>query len=219
MYLEIENKERKTALSIACEYGNRNLVNILLRFQANINHYMSIHMAVKSGNVDIVQLLIEYQVKLTSINQCNETPLHIACKYNRTDVLQVLIHHQKDLEIRDYRGYTSLLTAGYFDHQDCLRILLIRRADITAIDKYGRNIRKYEFLINWNDFLFVTVHICLEQNCPNALRTCLEWIENDIHKYHIFIQGDRHGSTVLHAGIYYSIQLKYIYLKDEFSSC
>ena len=143
VYLEIENKDRKTALSVACEYGNRNLVDILLRFRANIEQYMPIHMAVKSGNIDIIELLIEYQVKLTLINSYNETPLHIACKYNRTDVLRVLIHYQRDLEVRDYRGYTPLLTAGYFDHHDCLKMCLIHRADITAIDKYGRNIRKH----------------------------------------------------------------------------
>jgi ankyrin repeat protein len=142
IYLEIENNDQKTALSVACEYGNRNLVNILLDFRANMNHYMPIHMAVQSGHVDIVQLLIEYKVQLTSVNSYNETLLHIACKYNRTDVLQVLIHYQMDFEVRDYQGYTPLLTAGYFNHHDCMKILLINRADITAIDKHGKNICK-----------------------------------------------------------------------------
>jgi ankyrin len=146
----MENNDQKTALSVACEYGkNRNLVAILLHFQANIDHYMPIHMAVKSGNVDIVQLLIEYQVKLTLINSYNETPLHIACKYNRIDVLQVLINYQIDFEARDYQGYTPLLTASYFNHHDCMRILLIHRANISAIDKSRTNIRKYEFEFNY----------------------------------------------------------------------
>jgi ankyrin repeat protein len=119
---------------------------------------MPIHMAVKSGNVDIVKLLLlEYQVQLTSTNISSETPLHIACQYNRTDVLQVLINYQNeiiDLEVRDYQGYTPLLTASYFNHQDCIRILLINRANITAIDNNGKNICKYYLTSISNENIF-----------------------------------------------------------------
>ncbi|CAF2042757.1 unnamed protein product [Rotaria magnacalcarata] len=181
-YLEIENKERKTALSVACEYGNINLVRILLIYGASIRNYMPIHMAVRSGNVDIVQLLLQYQVPLTSTNIYAETPLHIACKFNRIDVLQILINYQNenvDLEVRDYQGYTPLLTASYFDHYDCIRMLLLNHANITAIDNH--------------------VHICIERHCENALRHCLKWIQEDVRSCNMFIRGDRHGNTILHA--------------------
>jgi ankyrin repeat protein len=212
-YLEIENKDKKTALSIACEYGNINLVRILLLYGAYVHNSMPIHMAVKSGNVDIVKLLLlEYQVQLTSTNISSETPLHIACQYNRTDVLQVLINYQNeiiDLEVRDYQGYTPLLTASYFNHQDCIRILLINRADITAIDNNGKNICKYYLNSILNEKFnehFLKVHICVEQHCQDALQKCLQWIKEDIGGYSMFIQGDRHENTVLHAGIYHSIR-------------
>ncbi|CAF3639839.1 unnamed protein product [Rotaria socialis] len=193
-YLEIENKERKTALSVACEYGNINLVRILLIYGASIRNYMPIHMAVKSGNVDIVQLLLQYQVPLTSTNIYAETPLHIACKFNRMDVLQILINYQNenfDLEVRDYQGYTPLLTASYFDHFDCIRILLLNHANITAIDNHGKNI----------------LHICIEQHCENALHHCLKWIQEDVRSCTMFIRGDRHGNTILHAGHHKIVQL------------
>lgn len=102
-------------------------------------------MAIKSGNVEIVQLLIEYQIQLTLINLFKETSLHIACKYNRIDVLQVLINYHMDLEVRDYQGYTPLLTASYFNHHHCIRILLINQANITAIDNNEKNICKFDF--------------------------------------------------------------------------
>ena len=146
-YLEIENKDKKTALNIACEYGNINLVKLLLLYGANIHNYMTIHMGIKSGNVDIVELLLEYQVNLTLINLSGENSLHIACKYNRRDVLQILLNSQNeniDLEVRDYQGYTPLLTASYFNHHDCIRILLINKADITVNDNYDKNICKYQ---------------------------------------------------------------------------
>ena len=142
IYLEMENKDQKTALSLACEHGNEELVRILLRFNASIDHYMPIHMAVKSGNVPLVRLLMTSHVKLTLFNRTNQSPLHIACKNNRIDVLQILIDYQMDLEVRDDQGYTPLLTAAYFNHHTCIRILLMHGADITVMDKCKRNIRK-----------------------------------------------------------------------------
>ena len=46
------------------------------------------------------------------------------------------------------------------------------------------------------------VHICMERNCPDTLRNCLQWIKEDARQYHMFRQGDRYANTVLHAGIY-----------------
>lgn len=152
IYLEMENKDRKTALSLACEYGNENLVQILLRFNASIDHYMPIHMAVKSGNVSTVQLLLTHYMQLSLSNGQNQNALHIACKYNRIDVLQILIEFRMDLEVRDDQGYTPLLTAAYFNHQTCMRILLMHGADITATDKYRKNICKLNLFYNRSDF-------------------------------------------------------------------
>lgn len=149
----MENKDQKTALSLACEHGNEELVRVLLRFNASIDHYMPIHMAVKSGNVPLVRLLIASATTSTFFNQTNESPLHIACKYNRIDVLQVLIHYQMDLEVRDHQGYTPLLTAAYFNHHACIRMLIMHGADITVMDKCQRNIRNESQLDYERDLL------------------------------------------------------------------
>lgn len=186
IYLEIKNNDQKTALSLACEYGNIKLVQILLYYKANLNNYMPIHMAIKSGNIDIIQLLIEYQIDLRLINFSKENSLHIACKYNRYDILEILINYRMDLEVQDNQGYTPLLTASYFNHYNCIKILLRNQANIQAIDNHKKNI----------------LHICVERHCLNALQIYLEWIKKDINSYHIFFQEDRYGNTVLHAGIH-----------------
>lgn len=46
------------------------------------------------------------------------------------------------------------------------------------------------------------MHICIEQNCLDALQNCLQWIQDDMRQYHMFRQGDRYENTVLHAGIF-----------------
>ncbi|CAF4384608.1 unnamed protein product, partial [Rotaria sordida] len=43
------------------------------------------------------------------------------------------------------------------------------------------------------------LHICIERHCQNALESYLKWIKQDIRSYNMFIKGDRHGNTILHA--------------------
>ncbi|UJR22073.1 hypothetical protein I4U23_025139 [Adineta vaga] len=207
-YLEIKNEQKQTALSLACEYGNKDLVQILLLYGANAQDCMPLHMAIKSGNTEIVQYLLEYPIK-----NYFDTSLHIACQYNRTNILQMLINYQNDnlnLEVQDQRGYTPLLTASYFDHDDCIEILRFNGADLTAMDNFQRNI----------------LHICVERQCHNALKKCLEWIKDSINSYELFTKGDRHGNTVLHTAAKYGSfatckilidMIKYILLQTQFS--
>ncbi|CAF0772592.1 unnamed protein product [Adineta ricciae] len=184
-YLEMFNHEDKTALSLACEHGNQDLVRILLLYGANAQNCMTIHMAIKSGNPDIVQYLLESQMKHDF-----HTSFHMACQYNRTDILRMLIDHSSDhsnIEIRDHRGYTPLLTASYYNHHDCMQILLSNGANLFAVDYARRNI----------------LHICVEKQCNDALKTCLECIKNDIDSYELFTTADRYGNTVLHTAANY----------------
>jgi ankyrin repeat protein len=147
-YLQIDNEDQQTALSLACEHDRLHLVRLLLLYGASVDDFTPIHMAVKSGSISIVELLLEHSGPSALANPSGETPLHIACKYNRADLLQVLIEIGStsiDLQARDHQGSTPLLTASYFNHRDCIRILLVNGADMKATDHHGRHVRKYRF--------------------------------------------------------------------------
>ena len=147
-YLQIENVDQQTALSLACEHARLHLVRLLLLYGASGDDFKPIHMAVKSGSIPIVELLLEHSDPSALANSSGETPLHIACKYNRADLLQVLIETRStsiDLQVRDHQGSTPLLTASYFNHHDCIRVLLVNGADMKAMDHHGRHVREYHF--------------------------------------------------------------------------
>lgn len=145
-YLQMENEDQQTALSLACEHGRVHLVRLLLLYGASADDFKPIHMAVKSGSIPIVELLLEHSDASVLANPSGETPLHIACQYNRADLLQVLIDTRStsiDLQVRDHHGSTPLLTASYFNHPDCIRVLLLNDADMKTMDYDGRHIREY----------------------------------------------------------------------------
>lgn len=57
-------------------------------------------------------------------------------------------------------------------------------------------------IIYYIQYEFYLVHICIERHCQNALDDCLQWIKDHVRNHHMFIQSDRYGNTLLHAGIY-----------------
>lgn len=204
-YLEMENDERKTALTLACQFGCKEFARALLLHGARLGHTMAVHMAITSGNAELIQLLLESRANFSVADDHGETSLHLACRYDRTDVLRMLLEHENekiDLEVRDQLGHTPLLTAGYHNRPGCIRILLLQRADLSALDNCGRSICVYvrAGLLAGESPIAVAVHICVEQDCPDALESCLQWLLGDDSVHNLLAQSDQHDNTVLHTG-------------------
>jgi len=146
--LEIENNEHKTVLSLACEYNHEILVRLLCNYRTNVHDCMPFHMAIKSGNINIVELLLNNHLELISMNINGETMVHLACRYNRIDILKMFLSYRIDIEIRDQQGFTPLLTACSMNHYECVEILLRNQTNLYATDNYERNICKLRFLFS-----------------------------------------------------------------------
>ncbi|CAF1013321.1 unnamed protein product, partial [Didymodactylos carnosus] len=199
-YLEIKNKYGKTAISVGCEHGQIHLVKTLLSYGANIHsckrdssdRFPAIHLAAKSGNINIIKLLLKNNVDIFITNIFGETALHIACKYNRIKVVETLIDKMKYdeqdklklyINQRDYQNFTPLLTASYFGHGQCIKLLWNNNVNVLCQDNHGKNI----------------LHICAERQYQDALKTILDLIKTFKHAYELLIDSDRHGDSVLHA--------------------
>ncbi|CAF1218969.1 unnamed protein product, partial [Didymodactylos carnosus] len=91
-YIEMQDKNNNTALCLAAEHGCEETVKILLKNKAQRNargkeFYQPIHLAAKSGNVRVLEILLDdasMNVQKLSVKSNKETPLHVACQYNRT---------------------------------------------------------------------------------------------------------------------------------------
>jgi len=74
------------------------------------------HAAIKSGRLQIVQLIIQHDPSKGSVTQTMNssygadrgmTPLHIAARYDRWEIAEVLLAHGADLNAKDVNFYSS----------------------------------------------------------------------------------------------------------------
>ncbi|KAM3326265.1 hypothetical protein P3S67_001391 [Capsicum chacoense] len=92
-------------------------------------------LAVKSGNLDSVQVLIE----LNSIDSQGRTALHIAAIHGHVEVLQFLVTIGSDSDISDSQGWTALHFAAHQGHVESVDFLL-NHSNMTkyALTKQGK---------------------------------------------------------------------------------
>lgn len=87
--------------------------------------------AVKSGNLELIQRLIEQHADVNAQNTDARTPLiHVAC-YGHTHIAQLLIASQADVNAQSHCGWTPLSRAVYHRYADMVRALLHARSDLT----------------------------------------------------------------------------------------
>jgi len=92
-----------TPLQLACQVKSKQIVKELL--QAGVNLSLqddygnnAIHIAVNSGNEEIVTILCEFAnpEDLCLLNEAGESPLHISCKLNKFKICKILLEAGAD---------------------------------------------------------------------------------------------------------------------------
>lgn len=61
-----------------------------------------LHIASKTGSIDIVKILLEYGANPNSINSAGMTPLHHAVKYDQVEVVKSLLNCGADSNITEF---------------------------------------------------------------------------------------------------------------------
>lgn len=113
--LEDQQKQRKTALWLAVEWGHDEAVDVLL------NHGAQVFTQQETGG----------------------TPLHGAAKGNKLQILKRLLeapHAEKCLEHKNKTGDTPLWLALFHGHVECADVLLDRGASLHVANKDSMNI-------------------------------------------------------------------------------
>jgi len=102
-----------------------------------------IHMAIISGNKDVVEQLIKAGTDLNQREQMNgSTPLMTAITFNKPEITQMLINAKPDLTIKNNDGSTALHNASFFCRIDMVKMLLDAGADKTLKNNYGMTSRE-----------------------------------------------------------------------------
>jgi ankyrin repeat protein len=98
----------------------------------------SLHFAVYSGNLDVVQLLIENgaKVEMKSYREYT-TPLHIACQRNFKDIAKLLIENGADVNAGNILKRTPLHMAAENGRVDLGELLIRANVNVNSMDHHG----------------------------------------------------------------------------------
>ncbi|WP_265045438.1 MULTISPECIES: ankyrin repeat domain-containing protein [unclassified Wolbachia] len=132
-----------TPLHLACENGQTEVVNLLLkREDIDVNAiskdgYTPLHLATEKGYIEIVKTLIEAGANVDAIDRDGRTSLHLAIQYGCKETVKTLIGAGANVNALDKDKRTPLHIATQFCRKEIVKILVEARANVNAADKYG----------------------------------------------------------------------------------
>ena len=142
--LNATNKKCHTALMMACDKGNIDGINVLMKAGADPNivdadGYNCLHFVVLRGcSIDVLQKITEHGADVNAVNKNGVTSLMMASEKGNVDFINVLLKDGADINIADADGDTCLHISVL---QGCsievLQTLIDHGVDVNAIDEKG----------------------------------------------------------------------------------
>ena len=103
----------------------------------------ALHMAVRRGDLDIVEMLLKAGANPNSTDHYGYAPLHPAARQNRVDILQSLVNHGADLDISNAIERTPLKVAVVNKSKEAALVLVERGAVV------GGDSPHLQMLLRW----------------------------------------------------------------------
>jgi ankyrin repeat protein len=132
----------RTPIFLACDQGNKKIVQLLIQSKANINiadnnRWTPLHSACHKGHKEIVQKLIESEARVNKVSNNGSTPLHLAAQKGHEKIVELLIKSKVNFDIQDNSGRTPLYLASKNGHEKVVRLLLKKKANFRIVDQDG----------------------------------------------------------------------------------
>ena len=183
------NTDNITALMIACDKGDVDAINVLLKAGAETNIAETngcLHKAVIANcDKQTVQTIIDHGADVDAINKDNETALLIACMNGQIDAINVLLEAGADTNITDTYGHTCLHKAV---NANC------GKQAVQAITDHGADVNAT------NDKSQTALALACERGNENAMSVILKADPRADPNIR-----DDNGDTLLHNAIIYNI--------------
>ncbi|CAG8632103.1 28328_t:CDS:2, partial [Dentiscutata erythropus] len=127
----------KTALHLSAENGHKDIVEILINYQADIsigdkNDKTSLHLATKNDHTAIVNKLINNKAEVDTIDKDNHTPLFYAAESGSEKLIDILIKYNAKVN-----NISVLHKAAENSKPAAVETLLRYNADIKISNKNG----------------------------------------------------------------------------------
>lgn len=107
--IEAENKQGQTALMVAAYQGRLELCEALLARGAEVSHsgWTALHFAASSGQLAVVQLLIEHSAYVDALSPNDTTPLMMAARHKDHPVTDYLLEQGADPTPKNGAGLSA----------------------------------------------------------------------------------------------------------------
>jgi ankyrin repeat protein len=133
----------KTALVIAAERRNLEMMEVLIQAGADLNaqfenQHTAAHLAADRDFTDVIKLLAKAGADMSAV--CageGYTPLHIAAVHDHEKSVQALIDVGADINARDRDGQTPVHVAAHHGNHESIEILAKAKADLNAKCSFG----------------------------------------------------------------------------------
>ena len=139
----VHSNDEFTALILASECGNQQIVELLLEKQVNpnvqnnINGRTALFQASQNGHYQVVEILLKNGTDPNIHDNEGLTALIFASFNGHYQVVEVLLKNGANPNIQDVNGYSALLCASINGHYQVVEILLQKGADPNIYDKEG----------------------------------------------------------------------------------
>ena len=119
-----------SALHLACEMGNYEVVNLLLEhfpvLLENNTEFLQkpLHLASRQGRIKVVMILLEAGCEIDCLDVYSATPLHYACNFGHYDVVKTLLKAGCNVDALTTQGRSPLAYACRNGSLDTVQALI-----------------------------------------------------------------------------------------------
>ena len=103
-----------------------------------VKQVQTLFVAIKQGNVKVVQALFSRGVDVNATDQYGQTALFVAAKQGNLAVVQALLSRGVDVNATDQHGQTALFAAAKQGNGEVVQTLLSHGVDVNATDQDGQ---------------------------------------------------------------------------------
>ena len=128
-----ETSEGLTALIVASQAGDSNIVQTLLDDKANPDvqddyGWTPLMKSALNGHADVATLLIKKGAHVNLAGKQGETALYLACQSGNIEIVKLLLANKTTVNTKRNDGVTPLIIAAYKGYTDVVRAALYRMA-------------------------------------------------------------------------------------------
>ena len=118
---------------------------------ATWNSHTPLHEAAATGNIRMVQCLLELGADTNAADPGGLRPVHVAAGYSNGATVRCLLEAGQDIEIADNLGRTPLHAAVEGQRIENVKVLLEMGADASSVDRRGWTPLLYAVYLNGNE--------------------------------------------------------------------